>query len=276
LILEVCQEQKKAPTPLTPLSKPPLSNVLLKMAPRGPGRRPGRQRRRPGSFRDDPDNFHKGNHHRSSHSLKPREERPYQEFHPDLDTKAKLLVISSTEPSPPQRIHIDPPSRPSSVLPQKRKAERPLTPVRSSSRHSVGKNGSSGLLNGQETPHTNGVNGIHATPNGVSAESHVGTPDTSIQDVTATLSIPVNDRSPLQILRHNFAASLPMSRAETNITITQEPEFEAIAPFKNTPYIGRSMADVGYQESEYWSRPTDSYIRFYGTSLPYSSNSRNN
>jgi hypothetical protein len=56
-----------------------------------------------------------------------------------------------------------------------------------------------------------------------------------------------------------------MSRAETNVTITQEPEFEAIAPFKNTPYIGRSMADVGYQESEYWSRPTDSYIRFYGT-----------
>lgn len=241
------------------------------MAPRAPGRRPGRQRRRPGSFRDDPDNYHSGNHHRSGHSLKPREERPYQEFHPDLDTKARLLVISSTEPSPPQRIHIDPPSRPSSVLPQKRKAERPVTPVRSSSRHSLGKNGASGLLllNGQETPHANGVNGMHATPNGVSGESHVGTPDTSMHEVTTTLTIPVNDRSPLQILRNNLAASLPMSRAETNVTITQEPEFEAIAPFKNTPYIGRSMADVGYQESEYWSRPTDSYIRFYGTTSSF-------
>ena len=235
------------------------------MAPRLSGRRSGRQRRRPGSFRGDLDNFQTGNVHRSSHSLKPREERPYQEFHPDLDTKAKLLVISSTEPSLPQRIHVDPPSRPSSVLPQKRKAERPLTPVRSSSRNSIGKNGSSVLLNGQEALHANGVNGTRATPNGVSGDSHVGTPDVSIQEVPGTLSIPVNDRSPLQILRNNFAASLPMSRAETNITITQEPEFEVIAPFKNTPYIGRSMADVGYQESEYWTRPTDSYIRFYGT-----------
>lgn len=57
-----------------------------------------------------------------------------------------------------------------------------------------------------------------------------------------------------------------MSRAETNVTVTQEPEFEVIAPFKDTPYIGRSMADVGYQESEYWSRPEDSYIRFFGIS----------
>ena len=232
------------------------------MAPRTPGRRPGRNRRRPGSFaRDENGHFQAGNVTRSSHSLKPREERPYQEFHPDLDVATKLLVISSTEPSPPQQVPLHAPSP--SLLPQKRKADRPLTPVRSSSRHSVGRNGPNSLSNGQETPPTNGVNGNHATPNGFSAES-VDASDTSIQDVTAALTIPLHDRSPLQILRHNFAASLPMSRAETNVTVTQEPEFEVIAPFKDTPYIGRSMADVGYQESEYWSRPQDSYIRFYG------------
>ena len=234
------------------------------MAPRSSGRRPGRHRRRTGSYaRDEAGNFQSGNLPRSSHSLKPREERPYQEFHPDLDVTTKLLVISSTEPTPhlhQASINTPPPS----VVPQKRKAERPLTPVRSSSRHSIGKNCSGSLINGQETPQTNGVNGSHTTPNGVSVENSVDTPDTSLQDVAATLSIPLHDRSPLQILRHNFAASLPMSRAETSVTTTQEPEFEVIAPFKNTPYIGRSMADVGYRESEYWSRPQDSYIRFYG------------
>jgi hypothetical protein len=229
------------------------------MAPRSAGRRPGRNRRRPGSFaRDEFGHFLPGNLPRSSHSLKPREERPYQEFHPDLDVTSKLLVISSTEPSPPQQIPLLHPTP--SLLPQKRKAERPLTPVRSSSRHSIGRNGSGSLTNGQQTPQTNGVNGNHTTPNGVSTEN-MDTPDTSLQDVLTT---PLHDRSPLQILRHNFAASLPMSRAGTNVTTTQEPEFEVIAPFKNTPYIGRSMVDVGYQESEYWSRPQESYIRFYG------------
>lgn len=235
----------------------------LTMAPRGPGRRPGRHRRRPGSFaRDDAGHFKASTHHRSSHSLKPREERPYQEFHPDLDITAKLLVIASNEPTPS---HIPTPrTPPPSVLPQKRKAERPLTPVRTSSRHSTGKNGMSPVVSSKDTPHTNGVNGAHATPNGVPV---IDTPDTSTPEITTTLAMPINDRSPLEILRHNFAASLPMSRAETNVTTTQEPEFEVIAPFKNTPYIGRSMADVGYQESEYWSRPQDSYIRFYGTCL---------
>jgi len=241
------------------------------MAPRNRDKRPGRNRRRPGSFaRDEHGHFESANVPRSSHSLKPREERPYQEFHPDLDVTTKLLVISSTEPTPQQHLLLNTP--PPSLVPQKRKAERPLTPVRpstpvrSSSRHSVGKANSTNLTNGQETPiRTNGVNGNHVTPNGVSAESNVDTPDTSSQDVTNTPTIPIHDRSPLQILRNHFAASLPMSRVETNATMTQEPEFEAIAPFKDTPYIGRTMADIGYQESEYWSRPEESYIRFYGT-----------
>src|SRR5436190_12308989 len=139
------------------------------MAPRSSGRRPGRNRRRPGSFaRDENGHFQPGNLPRSSHSLKPREERPYQEFHPDLDVTVKLLVISSNEPSlPPPPLNAPSPS----LLPQKRKAERPLTPVRSSSRHSIGKNGSSTLMNGQESPQTNGVNGHHAISNGVSTES---------------------------------------------------------------------------------------------------------
>jgi hypothetical protein len=245
------------------------------MAPRGAGRRPGRHRRRPGSFaRDDTGHFSAGNVPRSNLALKPREERPYQDFHPDLDVTAKLLVISSTEPTQPQ-IVVDTP--PPSIVPQKRRADRPLTPVRTSSRNSIGKNGSFG--SGKDGVHTNGVNGNHSTPNanGTSIDGTNDTPDTPILDASpAAPLVPLPDRSPVQILRHNFAASLPMSRAETNVTLTQEPEFEVIAPFKNTPYIGRSMADVGYQESEYWSRPQDSYIRFYGMFYLYLSNNRNN
>lgn len=235
------------------------------MAPRGPGRRPGRQRRRTGSFlRDETGHFQGSNAPRSIHSLKPREERPYQEFHPDLDVSAKLLVITSSERSPPPNTQIETP--PLSVVPQKRKAERPLTPIRSSSRHSVTKNGMNGAVNGEPfTPHTNGINGTQVATNGATDEIANDTPDTAMQEVTNALSVPLDERSPLQILRHNFAASLPMSRAETNITTVQDADFEVIAPFKNTPYIGRSMADVGYQESEYWSRPQESYIRFYGT-----------
>jgi hypothetical protein len=124
--------------------------------------------------------------------------------------------------------------------------------------------GSTPLANGQDVVQTNGINGTHGTPNGVSVTSADTTETAVIETSSQTLAPPPDDRSPLQILRQNFAASLPMSRAETNITVTQELEFEVIAPFKDTPYIGRSMADVGYQESEYWSRPEDSYIRFFG------------
>src|SRR5579862_1383900 len=203
------------------------------MAPRGRGR-PGRHRRRTTSFaRDAIDPSHPG-HPRSSHSLKPREERQYQEFHPDLDVTANLLVITSTEPTLP---YISTPTP--SIIPQKRKAERPLTPIRTSSRHSISKHGLSGEENGHATPQTNGIH-IHGTPNGIDINGATDSENPS-QDVTSSLAIPIDDRSPLQILRQNLAASLPMSRAETNITITQEPEFEVIAPFKDTPYIGRSM-----------------------------------
>lgn len=243
------------------------------MAPRSAARRPGRQRRRPGSFaRDESGHFLPGNVPRSSQSLKPREERPYQEFHPDLDVTAKLRVMTSTESSQSEQISVN--TTPLSVIPQKRKApERPLTPIRTSSRHSVGRNGAMSPANGQDGLHANGINGNHATLNGVSGDGTADSPDQA-QDVN-TLAVPLDDRSPLQILRNNFAASLPMSRAETTVTITQEPEYEVIAPFKNTPYIGRSMADVGYQESEYWSRPPDSYIRYYGICLLEFSNCRN-
>jgi hypothetical protein len=226
------------------------------MAPRGRGR-PGRHRRRTTSFaRDDFDPSQPG-HPRSSHSLKPREERPYQEFHPDLDVTTKLLVINSSEPTLPY-ISTPPPS----IIPQKRKAERPLTPIRTSSRHSVTQIAKS---DGADTPQTNGIHGNHATPNGIVVNGTTDSSETPTHDGTSSLTIPIHERSPLQILRQNLAAALPMSRAETNVTIMQEPEFEVIAPFKDTPYIGRSMADVGYQESEYWSRPDDSYIRFYGS-----------
>lgn len=230
------------------------------MAPRGGHRgRPGRHRRRTTSFfRDDPDNPHHGN--RSSHSLKPREERLYQEFHPDLDVNAKLLVLTTTEPNLP---YISTPTP--SVISQKRKAERPLTPVRTSSRHSIANNGSISHLNGHGTPQTNGMHDVHITTNGVEVNGTTDPSEPPSHDVTPSLVVAIIERSPLQILRQNFAASLPMSRAETNATATQEPEFEVIAPFKDTPYIGRSMADVGYQETEYWSRPEESYLRFYDT-----------
>ena len=247
------------------------------MAPRTPARRPGRSRRRPGSLARDETGHFIGGSGLPRSSIKPREERPYQEFHPDLDVSSKLLVIASTQDFSSVPTLQVPPSRPPSVLPQKRKAERSLTPVRSSSRHSLGRvRGSTPLVNEQDAAQTNGINGTHhATPNGVSVESIDTTVDTpgpgqESGGVSHGLAPPPDDRSPLQILRQNFAASVSMSRAETNVTTTpQEPEFEVIAPFKDTPYIGRSMADVGYQESEYWSRPDDSYIRFFGI-LPHS------
>jgi len=243
------------------------------MAPRTPGRRPGRSRRRPGSLARDEAGHFLGSSGLPRSSIKPREERPFQEFHPDLDVSAKLLVIASTQDFPSVPTLQIPPSRPPSVLPQKRKAERSLTPVRSSSRHSLGRvRGSTPLVNGQDAVQTNGINvAHHATPNGVSVESVETTLDTPGPGKESGvgshgLAPAPDDRTPLQILRQNFAASVSMSRAETNATTTpQEPEFEVmIAPFKDTPYIGRSMADVGYQESEYWSRPDDSYIRFFG------------
>jgi NuA3 HAT complex component NTO1 len=234
-----------------------------KMAPRG---RQRSNRRRPGSFfRDEGGAFRAP----PRSSIKPREERPYQEFHPDLDVSRKLLIISSNQTFEPPQTTFDTPS-PASIIPQKRKASRPLTPLRSSSRHSLGRNGSTTLVNGQLTPKTNGVNGDHSGTSG-NVIDQPETPETPCRDVGNTLSVatpvPLSDRSPLEILRRNFAMSLPMSRAETDVTTPQEPEFEAIAPFKDTPYIGKSMADVGYQESEYWSRPRDSYIRFYRNSL---------
>lgn len=235
------------------------------MAPRGQRGRP-RSRRRPGSFaRDEEGNF-VGHGHRSGHSLKPREERAYQEFHPDLDVTKRLLVITTTDTEPIPRTPVP------SIVPLKRKAERPLTPVRSSSRHSLGKNGTATpVLNGQLTPKTNGVNGTHTSEGEGTGETSMPTPETPRQDGGERGErVPfLDDRSPLAILRQNLAAALPMSRSGTNISLPQEPEFEVIAPFKDTPYIGRSMVDVGYQESEYWSRPQESYIRFYGIRYEY-------
>jgi NuA3 HAT complex component NTO1 len=188
-------------------------------------------------------------------SYKPREERGYEEFHPDLDLNAKLQVFSAKE------VDGVPPSKPSSPTPQNGQA-----------------NGGTSL-NSTETPESAEV------PTATPARNLSATPGTSSGVITTRTPAWQNrkrgpgrpPRDPATFYANRAAQAsgtpntpkiLPISSMATKERLTlPQPSFRKVdTPQGSEETLDKDMIEAGYQGSDVFKRP-ETLIRYNGPLL---------
>ena len=170
--------------------------------------------------------------------FKPREERGWEEFHEHLEIDAKLPVFAS------------------GVIDGTIKPDSPLTPQ----------------LDGVENGFDMGVDGQSSVQiNGESSEGHIG------QEVATPQSLkrrpgrpPRNSSAMLKGIGNLEAPKLvpqPGPNPREKLTLPK-PSFHMVDPFVSyekangsIDYVDRTMANVGYQESDHFIRPERGLIR---------------
>lgn len=184
-----------------------------------------------------------------SDGYKPREERSWDEFHPDLDIDAEFPIYTADQ--------VDGISPADSA---------PSTPQDGSStgQYAVD-SGLSAVLDGlraQQADEAEQESTTATTPNGISMLStpkrRPGRPPRHRDSMLAGLGSPPRPRiNPLPTMNPREKLNLP------------KPSVRQVDPFKaheesedvKVNYVDRTMASVGYQESEIFSKPENSMIR---------------
>jgi NuA3 HAT complex component NTO1 len=177
---------------------------------------------------------------------KPREERSWDEFHPELDIDAECPIYTADQ--------IDGISPPDSA---------PGTPLNgSSSGQYAVDNNISAMLDGLRAQQTEDAEQEAEMVNGTGAFStprrRPGRPPRNKDSMLAGLGSPPRPRiNPLPTMNPREKLNLP------------KPSVRKVDPFKaheesegvKVNYVDRTMANVGYQESEIFSKPEISMIR---------------
>ncbi|KAF2641709.1 hypothetical protein P280DRAFT_283133 [Massarina eburnea CBS 473.64] len=171
---------------------------------------------------------------------KPREERGWEEFHQTLDIEAELPIFSADQ--------IDGISPPESA---------PGTPMNGTSTQFAIENGISAQLEGiraqQATQESPVPNGAFTTPK----KRGPGRPPRKMDSMLNGLGSPPRPRItplPTQNPREKLNLPKPSTREVDAFTAYEESE-------GRVNYVDRTMAGVGYQESEVFTRPERALIR---------------
>ncbi|KAF2274981.1 uncharacterized protein EI97DRAFT_468260 [Westerdykella ornata] len=178
---------------------------------------------------------------------KPREERGWEEFHQDLDIEAAFPVFSADQ--------VD------GISPAQ---STPGTPVNGGTNHFAVDSKSSAILDealraqaaqdANNIPRPGAVNGNFVTP----ARRRVGRPPRKLDSMLNGLGSPPAPRvTPLPTMNPKEKLNLP------------KPSCRQVDPFKvfeesegvKVNYVDKSMANLGYQESEIFVKPEKSLIR---------------
>lgn len=177
---------------------------------------------------------------------KPREERSWDEFHPDLDIDAEFPVFTADQ--------IDGISPSDSA---------PGTPgqISSTGQYAVD-NGISAMLDSLHAQQTqdddadvvySGPASLLATP-----KRRPGRPPRNRDSMLAGLGSPPRPRiNPLPTMNPKEKLNLPKPSVRQVDTFKTHEESEGV----KVNYVDRTMANIGYQESEMFTRPENSLIR---------------
>lgn len=174
--------------------------------------------------------------------FKPREERGWEEFHEHLDIDAKLPVF------------------PSGVIDGTIKPDTPTTP------QANGFNIEGAGAEDQETGQMNGINGDVHTPQDATTpnQSYKRRPGRPPRHTSAMLKGIGTPDTPKVV-------PLPGPNPREKLTLPK-PSFRLVDPFASyekangsIDYVDRTMANVGYQESDHFIRPEKGLIRLSDT-----------
>jgi NuA3 HAT complex component NTO1 len=182
----------------------------------------------------------------SSEGYKPREERSWEEFHPDLDIEVDLLVFGAEE--------VDGGSR----------SSNPVSPFRGFARSLTDNGAVSAVDNALRAQQTPGLNGLSEFDNPFSTMPAIMTPlkrrpgrPPKHQMLSGLGSPPAPRIMPLPTYNPKERLSLP------------KPNYRRIETFKKfeeaknvgVNFVDKSMANVGFQETDRFARAAETYIR---------------
>ena len=173
---------------------------------------------------------------------KPREERGWEEFHQTLDIDVELPIFSADQVdgiSPPESVPGTPLNGPSSSQPA----------VDSGVAAQL-----EGLRAQQASQDTYMPNGPHSTPK----KRRPGRPPRKMDSMLNGLGSPPRPRiTPLPTMNPKEKLNLPKPVTRQVETFKAYEESEGV----KINYVDRTMANIGYQESEIFSRPEKALIR---------------
>lgn len=182
----------------------------------------------------------------SSEGYKPREERSWEEFHPDLDIDGDLMVFNAEE--------VDGGSRSSA----------PVSPFRGFARSLTDNGGVSAIDSALRAQQPASLNGLSEYENPFSLAPAVSTPlkrrpgrPPKNQMLSGLGSPPAPRILPLPTYNPKERLSLP------------KPNYKRIETFKKfeeaknvgVNFVDKSMANVGFQETDRFARAAETYIR---------------
>lgn len=200
---------------------------------------------------------------------KPREEKGWEEIHPHLDIEAKFAVFSAEEVDGrlPNTTTLD--SSHLKASGEERSVHLGINGVGLGDAHGPTGSPSSGLKGGGDTTVDNIPNGtnnkrperaeiIYTQPK----KRRVGRPTLKRPEPPTTNGTTITPNTPKII-------PPPGPNPREKLTLPK-PSFRRIDPFEyfeqkgtgQTRYVDRSMANVGYQETDFFMRPESTLIRF--------------
>ncbi|OAA34556.1 bromodomain and PHD finger-containing protein [Metarhizium rileyi] len=191
---------------------------------------------------------------KQAEDYKPREERSWEEFHPNLDIEQMFMIFSADEVDGIMR---DTPSTPALQTPGTPLANGTMTPSRHVNAASTG-----------TTPNPQGK------PDAAASDTQLGTPSrrprrptrevvsfytTRPSDLVSTPRtpkiLPIQNQTP----KEKLDLKLPSYRRTNRIEL-----FES-KTFGQARYVDKAMSNVGYQESDQFIRPDSTLIKAIDT-----------
>ncbi|KAH0596144.1 hypothetical protein MHUMG1_06005 [Metarhizium humberi] len=191
---------------------------------------------------------------KQAEDYKPREERSWEEFHPNLDIEKTFMVLSADEVDGVAR---DTPSTPALQTPGTPLANGSMTPSRQINAASTG-----------TTPNPQGK------PDANASDTQAGTPSRRSRRPTRevvsfynarTSDLAPTPRTPKILPIHNQTPKERLDLKLPSYRRTNRIELFESKTFGQARYVDKAMSNVGYQESDQFIRPDSTLIKAIDT-----------
>lgn len=191
---------------------------------------------------------------KQAEDYKPREERSWEEFHPNLDIERTFMIFSADEVDGVAR---DTPSTPALQTPGTPLANGSMTPSRHINPASTG-----------NTPNPQGKTDANAsdTQNGTpSRRSRRPTREVVSFFTARPLDLAPTPRTPKILPIHNQTPKERLDLKLPSYRKTNRIELFESKTFGQARYVDKAMSNVGYQESDEFIRPDSTLIKAIDT-----------
>lgn len=194
-----------------------------------------------------------------SEGYKPREERGWEEFHPNLDVEAKLMIFNAED--------VDGIPQPAQTAQTTRKSDSPVNRTATPTKEG-------GLSTANDLPAANTTDSDSKQPNleaGVLStpppRRRPGRPPRDPAAFYAAQANGMTPKTPKVLPIHNQNPKERLDLKQPSYRRTDRIALFESKTFGQARYVDKSMMNVGYQESDFYNRPERNLIKVSDTNM---------